>query len=134
MCGILIKTMGKNRKFFWSYGKWSMFRANSMKPFHSIIVAIAILVPTLYGKCGSRLHGFWQYCMAGWKFYFLDSVWLKAGQIVELLITLYIFFWREGPYIYICKERAQMLFKWYSLNCLNFFQWNVAWSLWNNIA
>ena len=73
------------------------------------------------------------------SFTFLDSVRLKvwpvAGKNVELLITFFcLFFWREGPDIYICKERAQMLLKRHSLNCLNFFLWNIVWSLWNNIA
>ena len=39
--------------------------------FHSMLAAYAILVSTLYGNCETRLHGFWQHYMAGWKFYLL---------------------------------------------------------------
>ena len=83
--------------------------------FHSMLIAYAILVPTLYRNCESRLHGFRQHCMACWKFYFFTYCLTKSltGCCVEWQAAdNFIYFFDVKDLIYT--------FKWHSLNCQNF--------------
>ena len=136
---------------FQDYFGWNILSCSLISLFHSMLAAYTILVLILYGNRGTRLHGFWQHCMAGWKFYFfiqcptknLTGCWVECRAAISALvsasfhskesITLY-FFWREGPYRYICKDSDQTLLKRHCLNWLSFFLCNVAWSFLDNIA
>ena len=92
--------------------------------FHSMLVAYAIFVRTLYGNRRSRLHGFWQHCMVGWRFYFfrycltkrLTGCWL-LGSMVELPITLYLFDVKDLIYTYVKSVTRY---------CSNYIPW-IAW-------
>ena len=133
---------------------WHYLCLTFLKPlalFHSMLVAYAILVPTLCRNHRTRLHGFQQHCMADWRFYFfrwcltksLTGCWVECQAAVSAALvsvnfhskqSIKLFFFScEGPDIYKCKEIDQM-FKQHCLNCLSFFLCNVAWSLWDSNA
>ena len=74
---------------------------------HSMLAAYGILVPTLYRNCGTRLHGFRQHCLAGWKFYFfrlcptksLTGCWVECRATLSALVSAH-FHSKEGITLY----------------------------------
>ena len=71
--------------------------------FHSILAAYAILVPTLYGNCETKLYGFRQHCMADWKWCLfrqcparsLIACWVEYLAAVAALVS-YLDFHSKG--------------------------------------